>query len=61
MTNFEKIKNMSVDEMAKKLDELFTCERCPITEFCNKNEKIKKCKSIWEKWLKSEYVEKKRA
>ena len=27
MTNFEKIKNMSVDEMAEKLDESFACDR----------------------------------
>lgn len=59
MTNFEKIKNMSIDELADKLDEVFACEYCPIIEFCNKNEKIKKCKSIWKKWLKSDNVEKK--
>lgn len=59
MTNFEKLKTMSIDELADKLDEMFACEYCPITEFCNKNEKIKKCKSIWKKWLKSENVEKK--
>ena len=46
MTNFEKIKNMGIEEMAYKLDEVFACEYCPITEFCNKNEKIKKCKGI---------------
>lgn len=59
MTNFEKIKNMSVDEIVDKLDKvlknmnieemadnldgIFTCELCPIT-----------CKTVWEKWLKSE-------
>lgn len=59
MTNFEKLKTMSIDELADKLDEVFACEYCPIAEFCNKNEKIKKCKSIWKKWLKSEEVEKK--
>lgn len=59
MTNFEKLKNMEIDELADNLDEVFACEYCPITEFCNKNEKIKKCKSIWKKWLKSESVEKK--
>ena len=33
MTNFEKIKNMSIDEMVDKLNKVFTCERCSITEF----------------------------
>ena len=30
-----------------------------LQNFAIKNEKIKKCKSIWKKWLKSENVEKK--
>ena len=42
MTNFEKIKNMSVDEMAKFLDRITSrcsanrCEGCPLCEgiFC---------------------------
>ena len=33
MTNFERIKNMSVAELVDKLDKVFTCERCPIIEF----------------------------
>lgn len=70
MTNFEKIKNMSVDEIVNKLDKvlknmnieemadnldgIFTCELCPIEVFCHKNRKIITCKTVWEKWLKSE-------
>lgn len=56
MTNFEKIKNMSIDEMAEKLDELSGCDSCPIREFCDKNKKTYyvNCKSVWRKWLKSE-------
>lgn len=56
MTNFEKIKNMSIDELAEKLNELSACEYCPIEEFCDKNKEAPRadCKSIWGKWLKSE-------
>ena len=54
MTNFEKLKNMSVDEMVDKLDDVFTCELCPIEVFCRENRKVITCKSVWEKWLKSE-------
>ena len=54
MTNFEKIKNMSIDKMAGKLDDVFTCELCPIEVFCRENRKVITCKSVWGKWLKSE-------
>lgn len=70
MTNFEKIKNisieeivnkldevlknMNIEEMSDKLDEVFTCKFCPIEVFCRKNKKIITCKSVWEEWLKSE-------
>lgn len=56
MTNFEKIKNMNIDELAEKLDKLSACRYCSIEEFCNKNKETPRanCKSIWEKWLKSE-------
>ena len=58
MTNFEKIKNMKIDGLADKLDEVFTCECCPIIEFCDKYAIIcKKCKNIWKNWLKSEVEE----
>ena len=70
MTNFEKIKNMtikeiadkldkvlknmSIEEMADNLDRIFTCEICPIEVFCHKNRKIITCKAVWKNWLKSE-------
>lgn len=56
MTNFEKIKNMNIDELSEKLDELSACEYCPIEEFCDKNKEAPRadCKSIWGKWLESE-------
>lgn len=56
MTNFEKIKNMSIEEIADKLNSLISsCECCPIQKFCDKNrENYIGCISILEKWLKSE-------
>ncbi len=56
MTNFEKIKNMSIDELAEKLNESFACDRCPIEEFCNENNSgpHSSCTIVWGKWLKSE-------
>lgn len=56
MTNFEKIKNMSVDEMAGKLNVSFACDRCPIREFCDENDSspTATCIRMWKMWLKSE-------
>lgn len=55
MTNFERIKNMGIEEIAHKLnDMIFSCEYCPIQKFCDKNrENYIDCISILEKWLKS--------
>lgn len=61
MTNFERIKNMSVEKMAKLIDDVAVCcfqnancENCPIycsgaKGYCNI--------SIISKWLKSEVEE----
>ena len=54
MTNFEKLKNMCVNEMVDKLDKVFNCNNCPIEGFCSENRKVITCKSVWKKWLKSE-------
>lgn len=55
MTNFEKIKNMSVDELASECCKGLTCAFCPIANFC---EHIiggdVNCVKVWRKWLKSE-------
>ena len=56
MTNFEKIKNMSVEELAKISNELIDCDACPIQEFCRRVEEIK-CSKVWEQWFKSEVEE----
>lgn len=57
MTNYEKIKNMSIDEMAKFLDELTerccnnSCKDCPLCDgiYC--------CANEFEYWLNSEVKE----
>lgn len=55
MTNFEKLKNMNMDELAEKLNESFACDHCPIGDFCDKiNSTHTSCMSVWEEWLKSE-------
>lgn len=62
MTNFERIKNMSVEELAKGLDRLsIDCKECPICEFCdNIRSEVRRvpfCKTVWKQWLKSEVEE----
>lgn len=53
MTNFEKIKNMSVKELAEKLNESFACDRCPINDLCD-SIVGGNCTKVWIEWLKSE-------
>lgn len=63
MTNYERIKNMTVEEMAdlflglcEKDDSLSSCEKCPLCNDCgidyggSPNHR-------WEAWLKSEVEE----
>lgn len=59
MTNFEKIKNMSIKELADKISWLIKdCDDCPIREFCNYEiQKSKTCLGTWKQWLKSEVEE----
>lgn len=47
MTNFEEIKNMSVEELADFICGLADCNCCPV--YCSGG-----CKYSWEQWLKSE-------
>ena len=56
MTNFEKSKNMSIDELADKLEESLACDHCPISDLC---EGIVggDCTKACMKWLKSEAEE----
>ena len=63
MTNFEKIKSMSVDKIAHTMSLAITnCNRCPIYEFCKIHinddpHKFKTCVSMWKKWLRREVEE----
>lgn len=47
MTNLEKIKNMSVEELAHFISRLTDCDRCPL--YCGGG-----CEYSWVEWLKSE-------
>lgn len=51
MTNFEKIKNMSVEELAYYVYRFIDCRYCPI--YCNDGE----CCEAIKQWLKSEVEE----
>lgn len=61
MTNFEKIKNMSVEELAKNCCASLKCAFCPIAEFCEQlirdDIKLINCIKVWKQWLKSEVEE----
>lgn len=59
MTNFEKIKNMSVEELAKTISyEMENCIRCPLFDLCTKDSYSDiDCSGMWEQWLKSEVEE----
>ena len=63
MTNFDKIKNMSVEELADTMaNAMVDCDSCPICEFCalRKNDTTQEfvsCSKSWEQWLKSEVEE----
>lgn len=46
MTNYERIKNMSIEEMAKIIN--------LIVAYCFNGEEIVSCRSIIAEWLKSE-------
>lgn len=51
MTNFEKIKNMGVEELADYISGLADCRSCPI--YCGD----RNCKYAWIQFLKSEVEE----
>ena len=61
MTNFERIKNMSVEEYAEWLFvAIDDCVSCPIRGFCDEVRSqipAVNCRSVWRQWLKSEVEE----
>ena len=56
MTNYEKIKAMSVEEMAKVLSGL-ECVVCPASEECEKEEVGKTCDELLKEYLLQEAEE----
>lgn len=56
MTNFEKIKQMSVEDMAYYLARMTHCPPCPIKTVCADNNGIS-CRNVFIKWLESEAEE----
>ena len=55
MTNEERIKSLSTEELAKKIWLYLNCVDCPIKSKCFSSKK--KCVEVWEQWLKSEVEE----
>lgn len=56
-TNYERIKNMTVEEMAELFDEYITCRNCPASDFCERHS-VDYCSTILEQWLQSESEDK---
>lgn len=56
MTNYEKIKAMSVEEMAEQINEITTdCDSCPAMEYCVVDHKT--CEETIQEWLEQEVEE----
>lgn len=53
MTNYEKIKNMSIDEMENIINPYITCAVCERPDMCC----LWRCKLTVKKWLESEAEE----
>ena len=56
-TNFEKIKEMSIDELAYQLCMVLRCDRCPVTNKCQDWVRVKYCFENLKQWLESECEE----
>lgn len=57
MTNYDRIKVMSVEEMAKELHSIVSHNYCPAKEYCDRLCKLgtfKGCKKTLIQWLESE-------
>lgn len=54
-TNYERIKNMTVEEMAEFFSKFSICDHCPVCPLCD--EKMvtgDECHKMFEQWLESE-------
>lgn len=58
MTNEERIKSLSAEDLAEWLFVVIDdCTKCPIRDYCDKARpqmSVVNCRSVWRKWLKSE-------
>ena len=60
MTNYERIKAMSVEEMAEFITNYIRCEHCPVTDICwgnggyNEDGNWCSCQKWFQQWLESE-------
>ena len=58
MTNYDRIKQMSIDEMVTMLDNFhLDCSYCPAYGFCNESFEDKECRDIVKLWLLQEVEE----
>lgn len=58
MTNYDRIKQMSIEEMATMLDNFhLDCSYCLACNFCNESFKDVKCIDTVKKWLEQEVDE----
>lgn len=61
MNNYDKIKNMDLDTMIKKLisymEFLEDCDRCPINIYCDELNiyEDSTCQEIYKQWLEDSY------
>ena len=55
ITNYERIKNMTLEEMAEFFDSHIMCELCPTYDFCV--EEGDECRKIFKHWLQSESLQ----
>lgn len=58
MTNEEKIKNLTTEELARKLSKAIHCSKCPIFPNCKAMYgDCSSCEETWLQWLKKEVKE----
>lgn len=54
-TNYERIKNMTVEEMVEFFVDNIVCENCPAYDYCDTEDvTYEDCPKFFMKWLQSE-------
>lgn len=55
MTNYEKIiSELTIDNLADKMEKYTPCETCPIKPFCKASSTDTNCNDIFKAWLQQE-------